>query len=248
MHDERLRKVLEIAVVVIFFSAFMLALSHSIDDPDVFWHLKTGEWIWQHKTLPDKDPFSFTIAPSQYETAARATFILKQYWLAQLIMYGFYHLGGFYGIVAFRCLIYLLIGLMLYHWMGRKGVSRINRLLFLVPVVYFSVFWLGERPNNLSFLFAVIVVYLLEDLKNSSNSLNGLNRLKLVSLPLVMLLWANMHGGFILGDAIIAIYMTAGIIRLVIARIKKSDPTVTDRTSSLFFAVCVMAILISFAN
>ncbi len=160
-----LKKNVETASVIIFFAVFVLCLSKPIVDPDVFWHLETGEWIWQHKTLPDKDPFSFTQEPSQYETSTWVSFVLKQYWLGQLMMYGFYHLGGFYGIVAFRCLIYMGIGLILYHWMGRIGVSRINRLVFLMPMVYFSSQWLGERPNNLSFLFAVIVVYLLEDLK-----------------------------------------------------------------------------------
>lgn len=216
MFTAKIKKILEIIAVIVLFFAFVFSLSKPIGDHDVFWHLKTGEWIWQNKSLPDKDPFTFTSKSSQYEASVRTSFILKQYWLAQLIMYGFYQLGGFYGIIVFRCLIYLGIGLLLYYWMGKEGVSRISRLVFLLPMVFFSIQWLGERPNNLSFLFAVIVVYLLESMRRQveaevevkKNKILNLN-LNLFLLPLVMLLWANMHGGFILGDTIIAIYMVA---------------------------------------
>lgn len=251
----KFKKPLEIAAIIIFFSAFVFSLSKPISDPDVFWHLKTGEWIWQNKTLSDKDPFSFTIESYQHEKSVRTSFILKQYWLAQLMLYGSYQAGGFYGVILFRCLIYISIVLLLYHWMRKKGLSRITTLMCLIPSIWFPTHLLGERPNNLSFLFAVILVYLLEDLKNNPSlppllkwGKGGL--LKLITLPLIMLLWANMHGGFILGDAIIVLYMVAEGIKAVYNKVKvkaKVEESL-NLNLNLFFLICAISILISFAN
>ncbi len=254
MQGERFKKILEIVVVIIFFSAFVLSLAKPVADPDVFWHLKTGEWIWQNRSLPDKDPFSFTVAPYQYETSAWTSFILKQYWLAQLMLYGLYSIAGFYGIIIFRCLVYLGIGLILYYWMRKEGMGRLTTLIFLMPSVYFATFWIGERPNNLSFLFAVVVVYLLEDLrkikaKAEVESKENLN-LNLFLFPLIMLLWANMHGGFILGDAIIILYMLAEGLKAVYSNVKAKVESKgnLNLNLNLFLFVCLVSILISFVN
>jgi hypothetical protein len=234
----------------------MLSLSKPISDPDVFWHLKTGEWIWQNKTLPEKDPFTFVADTQQDTTSVDNSFPLKQYWLAQLIIYWFYRIGGFWGIIAFRCLIYLGIGLLLYYWMGKMEISKTGRLIFLIPMVYFSSGWLGERPANLSFLFLVVVVYLLEHLRQSNRAVEQQGKkttalLRYCSLPLIMLIWGNMHAGFILGDAIIVSYMIAETIRVLNNKVKVKAKAEVEKIPNLnltLFFVSLISILASFIN
>lgn len=230
-------KIFESAVIIIFFFAFVLSLSKPVEDPDLFWHLKTGEWIWQYKSLPDENPFSFTAQSHSDESSTMIA--LKQYWLAQLVIYGFYLAGRFYGIVILRCLIYFCIIFVLYLWIKKKGVSRLSSILFLIPPVYFSTIWFGERPNNISFLFAVIVLYLLEEMKNSQGSPG-----KLIRLPLIMLLWANMHGSFIFGIAIIGLHIVSESMRIL--RHKGKGNGVYAHKS--FFIVGILSALICLIN
>jgi hypothetical protein len=238
----KLKNVLGILLPVLFFSTFILSLSKPINDPDLFWHIKTGEWIWQNKTLPDSDPFTFTVASSEYETSVLTSFALRQYWLSQLLLYGSHKIAGFYGIIALRCLVYLGIVLILYFWMGRKGIDRINRLLFLLPMFYWSIRMHGDRPNIFSLLFAVIVVYLLEEFKGG----HGKHITPYIFLPLSMLLWANMHGGFIFGNAVIILYMIAeGIKRMRAINARQSDDS---KQYKLFFTVCLISVMVSFLN
>jgi hypothetical protein len=60
-------------------------LSRPFSDTDFFWHLKTGEWIWQHQALPTADPFAY---PTPATLDARQRFTLTSYWLSQIA----YHL------------------------------------------------------------------------------------------------------------------------------------------------------------
>ena len=60
MHG-KLLKILYAAVVVLTLAfPFLLALE-KISDSDTFWHLKTGEWIFSHSSIPCTDPFSSTV-------------------------------------------------------------------------------------------------------------------------------------------------------------------------------------------
>ena len=77
-------------------------LSRPLYDPDFYWHLKTGQWIWQHKSLPATDPFTIPPLPPP---SPRTEFILSSYWLSQLILYVFYSLGGMSGIIALRWIL-----------------------------------------------------------------------------------------------------------------------------------------------
>ncbi len=88
---------------------FLLGLfSGEIFDPDFWWHLKTGQYIVQHHRLPVPDPFAYTTAgaapgyPGEEQTRQ---FNLTHEWLAQVVMYGAYALGGFPAVVFLRALL-----------------------------------------------------------------------------------------------------------------------------------------------
>lgn len=255
MKNEK-QKILEIVLVILFFSSFLFSISKPVSDSDIFWHIKTGEWIYENRSLPDKNPFSFT-GSGQDELAEK--FTLKQYWLAQLVIFGFYRAAGFYGIIALRHLLYIGIVLILYRMIRNKGISVSASILFLTFPVYFSTIWFGERPNNLSFLLAVILIYLLEGMNKayseqrierandeplSPTPTTTLHPVRYTLLPLVMLLWANMHGGFIFGVAIIVLYMITEGVRLLSGRGK--DDNAGKRR--LFFIICTTSILITLVN
>jgi hypothetical protein len=213
-------------------AAVLFCLLQPIHDPDLFWHLATGRWIWEHRQLPTEDPFCYTTSLKALEEFLRARIILTQYWLANIIQYGLYKLGGYYGIIVLRLIIVSLTLLISFMHLRKRGLSTITSTIILLPLSYMLVDFQGDRPNQMTFLFLAIFLYLIEDLKRASSeqrtacikddvhTLNAkrytLCAIRYALLPLTMLLWANIHGGFILGAAISGIYILSESLRVIV--------------------------------
>ena len=181
-----------IALIVVVSTLFLLRV---VGDPDFFWHLKTGEWIWQNKALPSQDPFSYT---SPAAGTSRERFILTSYWLSQIIYHLFHAAAGMYGIVLLRFAVFGALLLVLARRM--RGDRPLALGLLLLFTIAFLVQYPLDRPQVFSFLLFGILLLLLDRARdNAAGARYG--------IPLLMLLWANMHGGHLLGQAVIVTYL-----------------------------------------
>src|ERR1700685_1103751 len=76
----------------------------NVIDPDVWWHLRTGEYITEYKTIPHTDPFSYTVAGKPW---------VAHEWLTELGMYELQHHAGFGALIilfaAFIATAFLLL-------------------------------------------------------------------------------------------------------------------------------------------
>src|SRR5260370_4890421 len=93
--------------VILLFAAFALMAhtSREVSDNDTWWHLKTGQWMLQHRALPVPDPFAYTTylhKPTLPGEAASRDFNLTHEWLAQILFYLAYAGGGYGGPVLLR--------------------------------------------------------------------------------------------------------------------------------------------------
>src|SRR5258708_21093540 len=77
--------------------------STEITDTDFWWHLKTGQYIVEHRSLPIPDPFAYTTSLSSEDQVQH--FNLTHEWLAQTLLCMGYSLAGFPAIVFVRALI-----------------------------------------------------------------------------------------------------------------------------------------------
>lgn len=193
-------KTIIIILATLIFAISTLFLLRNIYDPDFFWHIKTGEWIWQHKSFPSGDPFAYT-SPGHH--TSREHFILTSFWLSQVTYHLFYLAGGLTGIAILR---FLIAGALLYAMWKRKHGDNIvyMGLLFIFLTCFLKQFPI-ERPQVFSFLFFAIFLYMLEIIKGKSHQSRG--RLIFFLFPMLMLIWANMHPGFIVGQATIILYI-----------------------------------------
>ncbi len=85
-------------------AAFLLGCQE-LSDSDVWWHLRSGQWIWSHRSVPVLDPFTFASADRPW---------IDLHWLFQLMLAGSYALGRVPGMIllasaAWACMI--LVGL-----------------------------------------------------------------------------------------------------------------------------------------
>lgn len=165
-------------------------------DPDFFWHLKTGEWIWQNRSLPHIDPFGINPDPAP---APRTEFILTSYWLIQIAMYSFYLTFGMTGIIIFR---FIVLAVWLFMWQRWTNIRdlRVTTVIALGSILLLDYYFI-ERPQFISFLcFGLLLVVTLTYLEHSSvRSMWSI----LAPLTLIMILWSNMHGGYIIGQAVL---------------------------------------------
>jgi hypothetical protein len=171
-----------------------------ISDADFFWHLKTGEWIWQHQALPTADPFAY---PTPATLDARQRFTLTSYWLSQIAYHLLATAGGFPAIVLLR---FLIVGLLVAVILPQKrGDTPLFAGMLVLALVGLGMFPL-ERPQAFSFVLYAALLGLLGSLREPAPS--GRRRLAVAAaVPALMLLWANTHGAFLLGQVTIVLVL-----------------------------------------
>lgn len=181
---------------------FFIINTYPVFEGDFFWHLNSGEWIWNHKSLPDVDPFTFTADPnSAASNSHRIQMILTQYWLGQLFFYGLWSAAGFKGIILARAICYSAILIIIGVW-SRQRAKGLLPFFFLFIVGAQLLRYPNERPQLFAFLLMPIVLYILETMRENGDKITYDYWL----LPLLMLAWANIHGSFILGAGIIILF------------------------------------------
>lgn len=177
--------------------------STEIADTDFWWHLKTGQYIAQHHSLPVPDPFAHTEpVKAEYQGEERVRhFNLTHEWLSQVFMYAVYTVAGFPGIVLARAgLLAALCGLsgLLAARLSSNFYAGIAAACATASV---AVAFAADRPGLVSFLGAAVFVTLLE------------LRWGWWLLPPLALLWSNCHGGFPLGWVVLLAYCAGTLIR-----------------------------------
>jgi len=178
--------------------------STEIADPDFWWHLKTGEYIVQHHSLPVPDPFSFStnMGKPMYAGEEKVRhFNLTHEWLAQVISYAIYRAAGFPGIVLFKTFLLAgfcgLAGLVAARRTGNFYDGLLAALAAAAIATEFSV----DRPALITFFMVGLFITILESGR------------RLWALPVLSLVWANCHGGFFLGWVVLGAYSAEILLR-----------------------------------
>jgi hypothetical protein len=172
-------------LTVIVLGLFGMAVRNVLD-PDVWWHLKTGEYIVAHKTVPHGDPFSYTRAGQPW---------VAHEWLSELFMYGLYRAAGWRCLSVVFALILCVSFLILYLRCPRN--TYLSGAIVVWGAWAATPVW-GVRPQVLSLLLTSLWLLILERSERKP-------RLLWWTLPL-MLLWVNLHAGFALGAALLALF------------------------------------------
>ncbi len=189
MHGKLLKGLSAIVIILALAFPFLLALE-KISESDTFWHLKTGEWIIAHGAVPRVDPFSATVVGKQW---------LDWEWLFQVAIYVVYAWGGFNALVVGKAIVVFLTGLVLLLACRRNGAGVPLAAFLVMTALVAARARLEVRPDVLMLLFAALTVAVLETARRGKPYW-------LLCLPLLQLIWVNVHGSFLLGIAIAAIY------------------------------------------
>ena len=157
-------------------------------DFDVWWHLRSGQLIWERGTVPRTDWFTYTNAERPW---------VDLYWLFQIFLAGLYRLGGASALVLLKALAGVAIVWLTVLARGPGARAWPVALAWLPAVVALSG-RLCERPELASLLFLAGFLTVLA---------RGAERPRLLwLLPAMQALWVNCHGFFVLGPLVLAAY------------------------------------------
>jgi hypothetical protein len=178
--------------------------SSEIADTDFWWHLRTGQYIAETRSLPAPDPFSYTtgLGATAYEGEEQVRhFNLTHEWLAQTLWFVLYLAGGFPLLVLWKgALLAALCGIAGYLAAWRSGNFYVGLAAAFAGMPVAKLF-AADRPPLLTFLLVAVFVLILD-----KYYAGGMDRGVWLLIPL-QCLWANLHGGFFLGWVVLGAYV-----------------------------------------
>ena len=175
----------------------VLTVRARFNDPDMWWHLKTGQFIWITHAIPQVDLFSFT--------AARHAWIPHE-WLFQAAMYGAYKAGGFSGLMFLFCCMAAAVLIAGYALCSMYAQNPKVAFLGALTIFVFATTGFSIRPQLLGYLLLILELILIH-LGRSRNP-----RWFFV-LPPLFALWVNCHGSFFLGLVVGSVLLFSSLFR-----------------------------------
>lgn len=221
-----------IALFLSFLFAFLLNFI-LIDSNDTWWHLRLGEWMFENKKVLTEEIFS--------STAYGKEFVAYQ-WLTQILFHLVAGKDGA-GLTYLVCFVNLTAAFAAYRFFFKDHMNH-SLGVVLFAMFNFLVAFRGEaRPHIFGILFATVLVYVLFRWRKTYES-----RLLLVFLP-VQIIWANMHGSFMLAPAITGIFAVSMLMESKLALFKQDQksPATPKQLYQIFgySAVLLLAALIN---
>lgn len=208
---------LNIVRLLMLFSFFLFFLIYFLRIPlhnyDFWWHLATGKYIVENKSLPQNDPFSYTTLDT---TSKRKEAILKGNWLSEAIFYKIYIIGKEKGIIILRSLLLLSFLIVAFINVREQNLSDLPALILTAGVFSVAITFPGERPQLFTFLIFSVVYYLLEGLRINRSR-------KAYLIPVLVMVLSNMHPGYIVCILLITIYLAGEGVRRLLRRDDKES-------------------------
>jgi hypothetical protein len=202
-----------------------------LGDGDTGWHIRTGEWILSHRSVPHHDIFSYTKPDAQW---------FAWEWLWD-VAFGWLHLhGGLAAVVIASILLICSTSALLFQLLIRNCENRVIGIaVTFLAMAASSVHWLA-RPHLFTLLFVVIWMWILDSVEKGRKRLLWL-------LPPLMILWTNLHGGFFVGILLTGTYGLGHLLENLFAKDAGSRAHLV-RTACLYLftaAACAVASLVN---
>lgn len=172
------------------FAGFTVGITR-LKDNSFFWHLRTGRLILD-EGIPRVDPYSYT---------ASGTSWVAQSWLAEVTYGALDRAFGAYAIRCFTGVLGAMIALLAYLLAYRLCRDRLRAGILTVVALGGLYAQFSSRPLLVGVFLLLLLVWLVE-LPNS-----WLGRHEMVAVPVLLWLWANVHGTFALGFTYLGLHL-----------------------------------------
>ena len=182
------------SVVCLVMSVVAHTASQTVADPDLWGHVKFGQDILQSGKIVDRDPYSYLTSGQVW---------INHEWLSEAIFAAIFSLGGSTALILMKTSLTLLTLGLVYGYLIRHGLSALRGgILLMFALLLISQGVLVIRPQIFTYLLFVVTLLLLDQ---ADRGWLGW----LWGIPIVFALWANVHGGFLSGLAIVIVWSFA---------------------------------------
>lgn len=197
-----------------------LTVRDRFDDPDMWWHLKTGQVIWTSHHIPTTDLFSYTTHHHAW---------VPHEWLSQVLIYGAYRLGGYSGLMVWLCAGAAALAIAGYllcaHYSGNVKVGFLGGVL----VWFFSTMVLAVRPQ--------VIGYLLLELELLLLWLGHVRNPRwFYGLPVLFMVWVNCHASFFFGLIVLAVFVGCSFLKFEVGWLAAEKWTAAQRKALIIAA------------
>jgi hypothetical protein len=170
-------------------------------DPDIWWHLRVGQWVVENQGVPDRDPFSQLDRPW-----------VAYSWLYEVLVFGLYKAFGLLGIVVYRSVMAVAVVAALHRLVRRRELHFMTATLLTAVGVLAVAMLFSERPWLFTILFTTLTVDTVLDL------LAGRSTRLAWLLPAVFALWASLHIQLVYGLLVLAAGCAAPLLDAALGR------------------------------
>ena len=207
-----------------------LTVRARFEDPDMWWHLATGQVVWTTHTVPTTDIFSFTTNHHAW---------IPHEWLSQLFIYAAYRWGGYPGLMLWMCLftsaIFIAGYVLCTVYSGNAKVSFLGALVIFL----FATIGLSIRPQLIGYLLLIVELLLIRLGRTRSPYWFW-------CLPPLFALWINCHGSFFLGIVLAGAFLFSSLFHFRIGSLVSESWN--PRHRRIFLYALILSALALFLN
>lgn len=185
-------------ILLIAIEIFIVLISNSklAGEDDLFWYLSTGRYIVQTGSIPSADVFGFTTAGIPW---------IPVEWGWDIINYYVHSAGGYLGLhILSTCIILLIFNLLLYNLVKLKTNYTVLSIVIVLLSLGIST-RLSVKPHLVSYLSIALLLTVIIRYRY----LNRDGYKALYFLPVIFLVWINMHMGVLTGLLLLSLYFVS---------------------------------------
>ena len=172
-----------------------------LGDAGIGWHIRTGQQILATHAIPRADPFSSTMA-------GRPWYAWE--WLYDVVMGELDATLGLNGVVWLTAVVIAAVFAWTFRLLMARGTNIMVALVLVLLAMSASTIHFLARPHVVSWLFTLAWFAILDS--SERDCMDGeWRRRSLWLLPLLMLVWVNVHGGFLVGFVLLIIFWLAAL-------------------------------------
>lgn len=178
-------------ILFLFATSVFVNIQDTIDT-DLFWHLRAAKDIVHGGSIVLPDSGTYTASGRVW---------MNYQWVTEIVMYFLFENFDYCGLMAGKGIVAIITALAIYFTLKKYNIEAryLSILFFFIGTFHFYLF----RTRILTFMMMSILMLILERLKP---------RVRLFILPVFFALWANIHGGFVIGLIVIGIYPIAHLL------------------------------------
>jgi len=197
-------------------------------DGDPGRHIVIGEIIITEGYIPQADIFSHTRPGLPLTTTE---------WLSEVLYAAAHLFMGLDGVVLLAIILIAVTITLVFRETASRSGSYLAAFLFVFWMIAATLFHWLARPHLFSWLLTAVWTVAVPRLARGEKTL-------LWQFPLLMLVWVNLHGGFIVGFLILLAYLAGWGLDRILDKENPPSPDVIKRLS----LVSIVSLLVSLLN